>query len=116
MLDRVLKVCLAKVPEDRWQSARDLLRELRWTAEADARQSSSKARHSIKWMATTFVLLAGSIVLLGVYLVWTREALRFRAFFKSSRPREPKSGLRSEVDSVSLAVFDELLSGQGVVV
>ena len=80
MLDRVLKVCLAKVPEDRWQSARDLLRELRWTAEADARQVSSKARHSIKWMATTFFLLAGSIVLLGVYLVWTREALRFLRF------------------------------------
>jgi len=57
-----------------------------------------------------------SIVLLGVYLVWTREALRFRAFFKSSRPREPKSGLRSEVDPVFLAAFDELLSGQGVVV
>src|SRR6185295_12032159 len=84
MLDRVLTVCLAKVPVDWGQSARDLLRELRWTAEADARQSSSKARHSIKWMATTFVLLAGSIVLLGVYLVDSVPCV-FQIFARGNR-------------------------------
>jgi len=29
-LDRLVKTCLAKDPEDRWQSARDLKRELQW--------------------------------------------------------------------------------------
>src|SRR5262245_53976642 len=29
-LDRVVKTCLAKDPEDRWQSAADVKRELRW--------------------------------------------------------------------------------------
>ena len=33
-LDRVVKTCLAKDPEDRWQAARDLHRELKWIAEA----------------------------------------------------------------------------------
>ena len=32
-LDRVVSTCLAKDPEDRWQTARDLLRELKWLAE-----------------------------------------------------------------------------------
>ena len=33
-LDRVVKRCLAKDPEERWQSARDLTSELKWIAEA----------------------------------------------------------------------------------
>jgi len=33
-LDRVVKRCLAKDPEDRWQSARDLGVELKWLAES----------------------------------------------------------------------------------
>ncbi|HEV8118735.1 MAG TPA: protein kinase, partial [Thermoanaerobaculia bacterium] len=32
-LDRVVKTCLAKDPEDRWQSARDVASELKWIAE-----------------------------------------------------------------------------------
>jgi Tol biopolymer transport system component len=36
-LDRIVSTCLAKDPEDRWQTARDLLRELKWvTAEGSA--------------------------------------------------------------------------------
>ncbi|HEY3205036.1 MAG TPA: protein kinase, partial [Thermoanaerobaculia bacterium] len=35
-LDRVVKTCLAKDPEDRWQSAGDLMRELRWIAKGEA--------------------------------------------------------------------------------
>jgi serine/threonine protein kinase len=33
-LDRIVKKCLAKEPDRRWQSARDLHDELKWTAEA----------------------------------------------------------------------------------
>src|SRR5499425_3333254 len=32
-LDRVVKICLAKDPEDRWQSAHDVAAELKWIAE-----------------------------------------------------------------------------------
>ena len=39
-LDRVVSACLAKDPDERWQTARDLLRELRWIAEAGATTSS----------------------------------------------------------------------------
>jgi Tol biopolymer transport system component len=33
-LDRVVKTCLAKDPEDRWQSAADVARELKWIGES----------------------------------------------------------------------------------
>src|SRR5260221_3450235 len=32
-LDRVVKTCLAKDPEDRWQTAHDVMLELKWVAE-----------------------------------------------------------------------------------
>jgi Tol biopolymer transport system component len=35
-LDRVARACLAKDPEDRWQSAGDVAKELRWLAEGSA--------------------------------------------------------------------------------
>ena len=35
-LERLVATCLAKDPDDRWQTARDLLRELQWLADSDA--------------------------------------------------------------------------------
>ena len=41
-LDRVVRTCLAKSPDDRWQSAGDLRRELEWIAESG---SNAGIRH-----------------------------------------------------------------------
>ena len=41
VLDRVLKTCLAKDPDERWQTARDLKRELEWIASAPESGSAS---------------------------------------------------------------------------
>src|ERR1700674_5644678 len=35
-LERTIRVCLAKDPEERWQSARDVWSELRWIAEGSS--------------------------------------------------------------------------------
>jgi eukaryotic-like serine/threonine-protein kinase len=40
-LDRIVKACLAKDPDDRWQSARDLLFELKWIAESSGHTAVS---------------------------------------------------------------------------
>jgi Tol biopolymer transport system component len=66
-LDRVVKTCLAKDPDERWQSATDLVRELKWLAEA-ARPPTSEGvvgshtnagRHAwIAWSVATVCLIA----------------------------------------------------------
>jgi serine/threonine protein kinase len=70
--DRVVKTCLAKDPEDRWQSAADIKRELRWIAEGSASQSGvaspvvtrRKSRERIAWgMAAAAFFVAAAAVL-----------------------------------------------------
>ena len=59
-LDRVLRKCLAKDPDDRWQTARDLKDELEWIAGASAEistVSTAVARHRLlPWIAAVGVL------------------------------------------------------------
>jgi serine/threonine-protein kinase len=74
-LDRVIRKCLAKDPDGRWQSARDLRDELQWTVEArsqiDAPIPKTSApqragwRRAMPWVAG--VLLGGAVTGLGVW-------------------------------------------------
>ncbi len=71
-LDRAAKRCLAKDPDDRWQSARDLLLELKWVAVAGSAAelpATGRARHPsrerLAWVAAVLVLAAS----LGLALV-----------------------------------------------
>ena len=63
-LDRVVRTCLAKDPDDRWQSARDLSRELTWVASgssegAEARSVIAPARSNrIAWLVTAVSIIA----------------------------------------------------------
>ncbi|MGD8897779.1 MAG: protein kinase, partial [Acidobacteriota bacterium] len=45
-LDRVVRTCLAKDPEERWQSAGDVAKELRWVGEGSAAGVAAPARVS----------------------------------------------------------------------
>jgi Tol biopolymer transport system component len=88
-LDRVAKTCLAKDPEDRWQSAADVARELKWISEGSAAGvaapaavvSGRKNRERIAW----------AIAALGVAAA---------AWLGLTRPRTPRSdarGLRAAI-------------------
>src|SRR5262249_54273490 len=68
-VDRVVQACLAKDPDDRWQSARDLLRELKWIAERASTAPTStppraRGRTSVAWIGVTLALLA--VIALGI--------------------------------------------------
>jgi len=63
-LDRLVKKCLAKEPDQRWQSAGDVADELRWVAEAgsDASAAASviirgRSRERLAWIVASMLLL-----------------------------------------------------------
>src|SRR5712664_1139805 len=69
-LDRAIRCCLAKDPEDRWQTARDLLLELKWIAEAGSQAGlraegtpRSRSYNRLSWTLVA-VLSLGVLVLL----------------------------------------------------
>lgn len=73
-LDHVVRTCLAKEPEARWQTAHDVLVELKWIAEAGSQAgiprpviSRRKSRELLAW-ALAAVLSLVTLVLAGVYL------------------------------------------------
>ncbi|MGH9814084.1 MAG: protein kinase domain-containing protein, partial [Candidatus Acidiferrales bacterium] len=64
-LDRAVRRCLAKDAEDRWQSARDLMLELKWIAEAGSAaevpapaSGRRRSRERLAWLAAVIVLAA----------------------------------------------------------
>ena len=109
-LDRVLQKCLAKDPDNRWQSARDLKDVLEWIAsspgEATASPTQSPSRFGrLPWIAAA--LLAVVAVGLGIFA------------YRATRPAELKPLVRLDVDLGpgvslgSLAGADTILSPDG---
>ena len=111
-LDRVVAACLAKDPDDRWQSARDVLRELKWIAEtgmqvsgAAPRATTVRTRARLAWVMAAVATAAA----LGI------GALQF------ARPRpEPAAAIRFQVSPPAgssivggAAAFSQALSPDG---
>ena len=65
-LERVVKKCLAKDPDERWQSASDLAAELTWIAEGSSqtRDAVSVAGPSNKWQRASWPVAAVLFVLM----------------------------------------------------
>ena len=71
VLDRVVKKCLAKDPDDRWQSARDLGDALKWIAESDVMPFDRAARQSrsIRIAGRRFSIVTLAATLVGLVAV-----------------------------------------------
>jgi Tol biopolymer transport system component len=76
-LERVVQRCLAKDPEERWQSARDLTQELKWIAEAGgtlpatiagAKPIATKPRRELLYGSLAIVFLVAAIASTVSYL------------------------------------------------
>jgi Tol biopolymer transport system component len=69
VLDRIVRVCLAKDPDERWQSMHDLKRELEWMRMAPEPTVQAQPRPAGRriWIASTAVLLLAVIALAFVY-------------------------------------------------
>ena len=104
-LDRVLKRCLEKDPENRWQSVRDLKAELEWIAQAPTDRSgapSSTARPAwLPWVAV------GVLALVAAAASWIA--------YRSTRPAELKPLVRLDVD-LGRDVYLTAVGGSDVII
>jgi Tol biopolymer transport system component len=77
-LDHAIRKCLAKLPNDRWQSASDLASELNWASEStigapghSSAQARPKFRQAVAWVA---LILGVAMVATAVSYYATRPA------------------------------------------
>src|SRR3990170_7853146 len=71
-LDRIVKVCLAKEPDERWQSASDLCRELKWIAEGGSQVglpaplvAPRKSRERLAWSVAAMAIVIAALTIVG---------------------------------------------------
>ncbi|MDQ6801796.1 MAG: serine/threonine-protein kinase [Acidobacteriota bacterium] len=69
-LERVIRICLAKDPDDRWQSAHDIAAELRWIAEGTSAAYGGRPARAIprRWLWGAMGVIAG--VAIGAAATW----------------------------------------------
>jgi len=77
VLDRIVTRCLAKDPEDRWQSARDVAAELAWVSQSGSKaglpamvSTRRRTREKLAWGACGVAGLAA----IGFAIAWMRRA------------------------------------------
>jgi eukaryotic-like serine/threonine-protein kinase len=108
--DRVVRTCLAKDPDERWQDAGDLARELRWIGEgrADATHPGPSNGRGV----TRAAVAAGSVVLLMGFVA---GGLVTRGLLPARRAATPPRFLQAtfRTGNVSSARFAP--DGQGIV-
>src|SRR5229473_4016337 len=88
-LERIIKKCLEKLPDDRWQSASDLASQLKWIAEAGLPTSSAAGAIGRGLKAGTIYPGLAIVAIVALALVGL-------AWWRSSVPRE-KSVVRFSI-------------------
>jgi Tol biopolymer transport system component len=92
-LDRVVRTCLAKDPEERWQSASDLKRELRWIGEgsqsgARAQPVTAARRRGGSRVAWSVALLCAAAALAAGLGLWRARSVRLAELHSFLLPPE----------------------------
>jgi eukaryotic-like serine/threonine-protein kinase len=96
-LDRVVKTCLAKDPEERWQNAHDLMNELKWIGESGSPTGTSLLatgrgkRPWVPWAMTAIALLLAA----GVIARYQNHVVTYTGPIRSTIVLPEKSSLRA---------------------
>ena len=106
-LDHVVRRCLAKDPDERWQSAKDICEQLRWISHSGTHAGSTvsalpeqKSRKHLMWVAAAIVIAVAVIAVAALYLRRTPPPAEKQAIRFSVRPPEKGSfsgGLQSSL-------------------
>src|ERR1035438_10744498 len=66
-LDRVMRRCLAKDPDERWQSARDLKSDLEWMRAQPEPAGGQRTNRGMRWAAAVPLLAMLVLALAGCW-------------------------------------------------
>ena len=106
LLDRALQRCLAKDPDERWQSARDLQICLEWIAAGGEILPETKAGPSRLWQAGTGLFAAAAILLAILHF---REVPPEALLLQSAILAPPKAIFDPDGDQLALSPDGRLL-------
>jgi serine/threonine-protein kinase len=102
-LDRVLKKCLAKDADDRWQTVRDLKDELVWIASGGA-EAPRQTEVRPTWKKMLLPLAAGALMTLAALVAWLLKPAAARPVSRTVialAPDEHLGNLSSPVVAIS---------------
>jgi serine/threonine protein kinase len=98
-LDHIVRRCLAKNPEERWQTAGDVMRELKWIAESGSPASGLAQtavqrgiRGGLWWVLTAVSLLVATVLAVVVVNLRSQRQEPFR--FSITPPGNPDTEMR----------------------
>ncbi len=98
-LDRVVKKCLAKEPEKRWQAASDVCDELKWIAESGS-QAGMTAAHGPEQESKKYLVWATAAIAMAVAVI---AAAAF--YLRRTPPPSEKQSVRFTVGPPSKGSF-----------
>ncbi|HZR23065.1 MAG TPA: protein kinase [Vicinamibacterales bacterium] len=80
-LDRAVGLCLKKRPQDRWQSAADLARDLAWSASGSrgSGTAATPATRRRRWLEVTAAAIVIVAAVAAAYVGWQRQAKTVRS-------------------------------------
>ena len=73
-LDRVVKSCLAKDPDDRLQTVHDVKLELRWLADSPTNAAAARDEHRRLWISGTLIVLIVASLITAAYFLRPRSS------------------------------------------
>ena len=108
-LDRIVRKCLAKDPDDRWQTARDLKSELIWVREereesARARTPLPATRHRRRWQQILVTGIPAIAAVLLAVMLWGTAAPPVRGVTRLALNFPPGVTLDVPVNGISFAI------------
>ena len=116
-LDHLVQRCLAKDPDERWQTASDVMRELRWIAGHSAQPSSSapvklkRSRARLAWTGVSVLVLASTMFVAGTRWNEVRDATPAQWRGERLGGSTVAMGPRASPDGQTLA-FQAMADGQ----
>jgi len=104
-LNRVVKTCLAKDPEDRFQTAHDVKLQLQWIAEGGSQAGlpvtvagRRKSRERLAWIIAAAALVAAAVAGYGFVRRTPAPPLRLRAYLLAPEKTEFEIGAEASGD------------------